>query len=285
MQKVNIEQEFTHLQQEQSSTRDYSCGTEPANLRKNRYSNVIAQELTRVKLKSEGSDSSCTQDYINANHFRSGSAHFILTQAPLPSTFSDFWKMIWQQNSKVVVMLTRFSEGIKTKADSYWPSAGNSLTFGNVTVQHLSHYFSQEYQLHTRLFQLECGSQTRTITHLQLDSWPDFGVPSGYKHILHLSHMVSLIQSQSGERNPIVVHCSAGLGRTGTFATLHVALTQGGSVRDIVRTVREARPGSVQTLAQYQYIYDALAERVSPNSKRFSGVAPVATQSPKRIRV
>jgi len=182
--------------------------------------------------------------------------------------------MIWQQHSKVIVMLTRLSEGVKGKADIYWPEEGCSIIFDGLEVTCVSSHFSPECQIHTRVMRLDYQGESMLVTHLQLENWPDFGVPASTHSVLHLSTTISNLHL-SAPTSPITLHCSAGLGRTGTFAAIHSLITtQGGSVPEVVRRLRESRPGSVQTLQQYLFIYQVMADWRKSSLDRLEPIEP-----------
>ncbi|KAF9151407.1 hypothetical protein BG015_006720 [Linnemannia schmuckeri] len=201
---------------------DYSIGAGIEKGLKNRYNNVWPFDHTRVKIHEvdQGDD-----DYINA------SSHPPL--APLPSTFLDFWKVIWEQNSRVVVMLTRELEMGRVKCHKYWPTAQEPvLDLGTVQVTFLS-----EYQPHggsgssvlvrqMRLRHRNCSKESeRTITQLQYTGWPDFGVPETPLEVLQLIELADT-HNMAASAGPMVVHCSAGCGRTGAFCVIDSILSE-----------------------------------------------------------
>ncbi|KAF9912639.1 hypothetical protein EC991_010065 [Linnemannia zychae] len=212
---------------------DYSIGSGIEKGLKNRYNNVWPFDHTRVKIKEleQGGD-----DYINASLLTPpfGRRSYIATQAPLPTTFLDFWKVIWEQNSRVVVMLTREVEMGRIKCHKYWPTAQERLMdLGPLRVT-----FVSEYQPHgsssvlvrqMRLRHVNSPQEPeRTITQLQYTGWPDFGVPETPLEVLQLialadSHNMPDSPSSAG---PMVVHCSAGCGRTGAFCVIDSVLSE-----------------------------------------------------------
>ncbi|KAG0051935.1 hypothetical protein BGZ89_003361 [Linnemannia elongata] len=213
---------------------DYSIGSGIEKGLKNRYNNVWPFDHTRVKIHEldQGGD-----DYINASLLTPpfGRRSYIATQAPLPSTFLDFWKVIWEQNSRVVVMLTREVEMGRVKCHKYWPTAQEPvLDLGAVQVTFLS-----EYQPHgdssssvlvrqMRLRHTTTSSSheaERTITQLQYTGWPDFGVPETPLEVLQLIELADT-HNMPASAGPMVVHCSAGCGRTGAFCVIDSVLSE-----------------------------------------------------------
>ncbi|XP_048583329.1 tyrosine-protein phosphatase non-receptor type 9 isoform X1 [Nematostella vectensis] len=247
-----------------------------ANLRKNRYTDVLCVEETRVPLSPVDEDD-CS-DYIHANFTDGYRQHkaFIATQGPLPNTTSDFWRMVWEQGAMVIVMITRCMERGRVKCRRYWPEDGDCDDHVDLRVQHVE---TQEYEDHVeRIFTIDHvqTGQSRTIIHFQMTSWPDFGVPSSAESCLHILGLVRQAQASAvlamgpswkGHPSgpPIVVHCSAGIGRTGTFCTLdiNVSRLQHEGVCEIVNTVkylRTQRAHMIQTPEQYEFCHLAVLE-------------------------
>jgi len=248
----------------------YPTATRPENFQKNRYGDVLPEENHRVKLQVTGEES----DYINASEVRptdqSSGQHFICCQAPMPNTFCSFWRMIWEQACPVVVMLTKLVEGHRTKADPYWPTElDHPQKYGSVVVTMKSatqHSFIEE-----RTFELSFGNQTREVIHLHYQEWPDFGAPDSTEKIRELIRLLEKNQSSGKSKGlvgPPIIHCSAGIGRTGAFITILFCLEKlrkGGSLRDLdvfgtVKHLREQRTGMVQTESQYVFIFHTLRD-------------------------
>ncbi|CAM4667114.1 unnamed protein product [Lepidochelys kempii] len=236
------------------------AGKEPWNQAKNRYKSVIPYDHCRVVLQS----ANVGADYINASYVDSyRSPHFfIAAQGPLPGTVGDFWQMIWQEKVSVIVMLTGLVEQNKTKCEQYWPEG--EQVCGDFTVT-LSNTWTTT-SLVTRTFRLQrAGSPLpRNVQHFHYLLWPDHGVPSNPARLLQLVEMVNERLSEA-PAGPVLVHCSAGIGRTGTFIALDVLLKMAraeGSV-DVFRCVqrlREQRVSMVQTKEQYTFLYEVLLE-------------------------
>jgi len=257
---------------------------------KNRYQEVLPREATRVRLSSTGTDGS---DYINANYVSfEDRADYISTQAPISSTFADFWRMVWEQNSTVIVMLTKFVERKQTRASIYWPMAvGCPMQFGDITVTLTSEFAVGAVDV--RLFQLSDGISSRSVAHLHYTGWPDFGVPSATKEILELVNLCNIFKQRYNPESPLIVHCSAGIGRAGTFIAIHKSVDyllsgqkQLAKPIDLVYTMRQCRNGMVQTEEQYMYIHRCIADfeqffKSSPSSSS-SGASSELRVPPNR---
>lgn len=263
----------------------FATATAGNNLRKNRYADILALEATRVKLKAHRELLSDDSDYINANYIDGevpGSQRaYIACQAPLPATLSHFWLMIWESESAVIVMLTRLTERNQLKATAYWPDGvGERRQFGPYDVTHLRSEAINSH-LTQRVFEVRHAGQTRQIVHLHYTEWPDFGTPRSTQTIRVLAELVDAHREagrRAGLDGPIVTHCSAGVGRAGTFIAIHINLEKmkmkhSGSDQqeavDIPRTVallRQSRAGMVQTAEQYQFIYDVVRDAARERS-------------------
>ncbi|KAF6780423.1 hypothetical protein AHF37_00137 [Paragonimus kellicotti] len=297
---------------------------------KNRYANVVAYDHSRVILTPI--DQVVGSDYINANYidgYQRPKA-YIATQGPLPETFYDFWRMVWEQNSYVIVMMTKLEERARVKCDQYWPSRGTE-TFSDVYVTQLKECTlptytvtineTAEFAYYTlRTFTLkrlnadsnlvtDCTTQngppeqrsdTREIKHFQFTAWPDYGTPDHPQplilfirrvtqmraHILHQLQQERLANGESlstrglysgsepsklnglnlaGEIGPTIVHCSAGVGRTGAFIVIDSQLERLRHEKSVdifgsVGRMRAQRNFMVQTEQQYTFLYDVFVE-------------------------
>jgi len=279
-----IHDEFEHLnfqyqtelnQQLQKGVMLFASATTRNNYHKNRYSNILATESTRVKLIAHR-DLFLDSDYINANYIDGeipGSKKtYIACQAPLPSTLSHFWLMLWENESAVIVMLTRLCERERVKATAYWPEdVGEKKHFGPFCVTYVKGKIINTY-LEQRVFEVEHAGQTRQIIQLHYTEWPDFGTPESTQTIRELVGLMDVYRMKgklSGLGGPIVAHCSAGVGRAGTFVAIHICLEKMkyfnslDQVIDVPRTVmllRQSRTGMVQTPEQYRFIYDVVRD-------------------------
>jgi len=199
---------------------------------------------------------------------------FIACQAPLFFTRSQFWSMIWDENSSVIVMLTDLIENGKSKADIYWPTEINNwVEFSEVAVLLRKVQFRNDIVI--RHLSLKKNDEFRNIIHLQYVGWPDFGTPSNFERIQYLISLLDMRKEQGKSRGlfgPSVIHCSAGIGRTGSFiAILHCLEKIKLGIQDLdmmnlVLNMRKYRSGLVQTTQQYKFIYDFI-EHIQEKSK------------------
>jgi len=240
----------------------------PVNHCKNRYANVLPFESTRVRLQPvAGRDGS---DYINGSYitgYQSRNA-YIATQGPLEETVLDFWRMMWEQNVNTIVMLTQVVEcgrpGL-SKCHEYWPS-DKPLVLSSMFI--ISHRQTSETHSFTRrelVLTNTSTSEERVIQQYHFDTWPEQGLPAT-SAILGLVFQVQNNQRVQ-EHAPVVVHCSAGGGRTGVFIAISTAIERYQQEKlidifDLVKNLRNQRPAMVQTLEQYRFIYQVMAEFV-----------------------
>ena len=261
---------------------DYQEALKHVNRAKNRYTNVLPLDRTRVVLKGNEEPGA---DYINANYVDGMyEKQYIATQGPLKETAEDFWRMCWEQDVNVVIMLTRITENGKIKCYKYWPAKSKSKRFGAYSVLLTSK--EKEDGLVTRLVTLckhgktESEDECREIAHFQYKDWPDHGLPSSAATFRHLLHLVDAMHDRRG---PILVHCSAGIGRTGTFCAVHT-ITQNldrhhhehmngkpeptFNVFETILKLRLNRVGMVQTRDQFEFCHQAVLEEYLDAEKR-----------------
>ncbi len=240
------------------------------NKTKNRYHNVIPFKENRVLLQNSG----CSTDYINASPVNGDSVRFISTQAPIPSTIADFWVMVREQEAPVIVMLTRFVENLKQKAHLYWPIEENKpREFGDGLVRVTLLSQNKYAHVHVRNFCVEMAAGKHKVQHIHYSEWPDNGVPissCGIRQIMSRTRrVVKGARRRRSYVGPIIVHCSAGIGRAGTYiaaSLLDEQLQHGKSLLDldlvaVITAVRKDRNGMVQTREQFKFLYDVLRER------------------------
>ncbi|XP_026059722.1 receptor-type tyrosine-protein phosphatase delta isoform X9 [Carassius auratus] len=232
---------------------------------KNRYANVIAYDHTRVALSNN--DGVPGGDYINANFIdgyrRQGS--YIATQGPMPDTFSDFWRMVWEQHTANIIMITKLEEKSRNKCDQYWPSRGTE-TYGLMQVNLLDTVELATYCVRTFALFKSGSGEKREVRQFQFTAWPDQGVPEHPTPFLAFLRRVKACNPP--DAGPIVVHCSAGVGRTGCFIVIDAMLERVKQEKTIdiyghVTLMRSQRNYMVQTEEQYVFIYEALLEAVS----------------------
>ncbi|XP_056659169.1 tyrosine-protein phosphatase non-receptor type 13 isoform X8 [Monodelphis domestica] len=233
-------------------------GQTKENRRKNRYKNILPYDATRVPLGDEGA-------YINASFIKMpvGNKEFvyIACQGPLPTTVADFWQMIWEQNATVIAMMTQEVEGEKIKCQRYWPDilgktimVNDRLRLALVRVQQLKGFIVRAMELQD----IQTG-EVRCISHLNFTAWPDHDTPSQPDDLLmFISYMRHVHKS-----GPIIIHCSAGIGRSGTLICIDVVLGLINQdlefdISDLVRTMRLQRHGMIQTEDQYIFCYQVV---------------------------
>ncbi|XP_057711074.1 receptor-type tyrosine-protein phosphatase S isoform X12 [Corythoichthys intestinalis] len=258
---TGMELEFKRLANTKAHTSRFISANLPCNKFKNRLVNIMPYESTRVCLQPirgvEGSD------YINASFidgYRQQKA-YIATQGPLAETTEDFWRMLWEHNSTIVVMLTKLREMGREKCHQYWP-AERSARYQYFVVDPMAEYNMPQYILREFKVTDARDGQSRTVRQFQFTDWPEQGVPKSGEGFIDFIGQVHKTKEQFGQDGPISVHCSAGVGRTGVFITLSIALERMRyeGVVDIFQTVkmlRTQRPAMVQTEDQYQFCYRA----------------------------
>ncbi|XP_052469846.1 receptor-type tyrosine-protein phosphatase F isoform X5 [Carassius gibelio] len=259
-----MELEFKRLANSKAHTSRFISANLPCNKFKNRLVNIMPFESTRVCLQPirgvEGSD------YINAScidGYRQQKA-YIATQGPLAETTEDFWRMLWEHNSTIVVMLTKLREMGREKCHQYWP-AERSARYQYFVVDPMAEYNMPQYILREFKVTDARDGQSRTIRQFQFTDWPEQGVPKTGEGFIDFIGQVHKTKEQFGQDGPITVHCSAGVGRTGVFITLSIVLERMRyeGVVDLfqtVKTLRTQRPAMVQTEDQYQLCYRAALE-------------------------
>ncbi|XP_019900978.1 receptor-type tyrosine-protein phosphatase S isoform X10 [Esox lucius] len=261
---TGMELEFKRLASTKAHTSRFVSANLPCNKFKNRLVNIMPYETTRVCLLPirglEGSD------YINASYIDGYRQQrgYMATQGPLAETTEDFWRMLWEHNSTIVVMLTKLREMGREKCHQYWP-AERSARYQYFVVDPMAEYNMPQYILREFKVTDARDGQSRTVRQFQFTDWPEQGVPKSGEGFIDFIGQVHKTKEQFGQDGPISVHCSAGVGRTGVFITLSIVLERmryEGAV-DIFQTVkmlRTQRPAMVQTEDEYQFCYQAALE-------------------------
>ncbi|XP_053395158.1 receptor-type tyrosine-protein phosphatase mu-like [Mercenaria mercenaria] len=264
--KERFEKEFKGLPQ--GMTENYSDAMKSQNKKKNRYTNLYAYNDTRVVLGIDEGTSS-DSDYINAcyiNGFKQV-RKYIASQGPTKETLQDFWKMVWQDDSCKIVMLTNVIEEGKNKCTQYWPEHGNEM-FGNIEIRVKK--IEQFSQFTLRTFALKKANLAeKVVTQFHFTAWPDKGIPRHASSLVHFLNKTNNAPVRG--KGPMIVHCSAGVGRTGTFIALDYLTEQGKTlgyvdVAGCVTALRRQRVNLVQTLDQYIFVHQALVESIMMSS-------------------
>ncbi|XP_062597468.1 receptor-type tyrosine-protein phosphatase epsilon-like isoform X6 [Saccostrea cucullata] len=235
-------------------------GKRDENMVKNRYKTTFPYDHSRVKLRT-----SSGSDYINANYIEGADweREYIAAQGPKQNTLGDFWTMIWQENVFSIVMVTNLKEGTKVKCNQYWPDPNKNMTFGSVSVKLIE---EKEYAFYIVRRMIAChneSKESRTVTQYHYTAWPDHGTPEPLCLVVFLDHVTRTGTNQNN--SPTIVHCSAGIGRTGTYIALDALKRIGEkrkkvNVAEYVKKMRENRMNMVQTYEQYMTVFLALNE-------------------------
>ncbi|XP_031733678.1 protein tyrosine phosphatase receptor type Fa isoform X10 [Anarrhichthys ocellatus] len=257
---LRFSQEYESVDPGQQFTWEHS--NLEVNKPKNRYANVIAYDHSRVILTPV--DGVPGSDYVNANYidgYRKQNA-YIATQGPLPETLSDFWRMVWEQRTCTIIMMTRLEEKSRVKCDQYWPSRGTE-TYGMIQVTMLDTVELATYSVRTFALYKNGSSEKREVRQFQFMAWPDHGVPEYPTPTLAFLRRVKACNPP--DAGPMVVHCSAGVGRTGCFIVIEAMLERMKHVKSVdiyghVTCMRAQRNYMVQTEDQYIFIHEALLE-------------------------
>ncbi|XP_030852469.1 uncharacterized protein LOC100890115 [Strongylocentrotus purpuratus] len=232
------------------------------NLKKNRYKNILPYDSARVKL--EVIDDIPHSDYFNASYIPSfdNDKAYIASQGPNIASMDDFWRMVWQENVTTIAMVTKLKEGDKIKCRQYWPNRqGDSVKNGNIKVELVS--LDACTGGIKRTMKMIKGDDYRTVTQFHFTEWPDKGVP---KHTSSLLKFIKEVKADHGQfTHPLIIHCSAGVGRTGVVISIdsvvaHAKTTRMVDVFNFVTNIRQKRPFMVQTQEQYAFIYGAVLE-------------------------
>ncbi|EYC24319.1 hypothetical protein Y032_0014g2439 [Ancylostoma ceylanicum] len=277
--KSGFLEEFERIQQVDDQFSSRREGKKEQNVSRNRYKNIVPFDHTRVILKDVPPNES---DYINASYIRIpkgpplhlyANREYISTQGCLPNTLLDFWRMVWQENSRVIVMTTKEMERSRSKCHVYWPALREELNLREYVIKTVEEIKvpgdnGLDMFIKRRFMVAKKGMPQREVFHLQFIGWPDHGCPEQPESVLRFLDAVDVACKKAiSSQGPVIVHCSAGIGRTGTFIVIDILLNQirhrGSSCPiDIPRTVmkiREQRSRMVQTEAQYVFLYRAIS--------------------------
>ncbi|WKX97287.1 hypothetical protein Q1695_013162 [Nippostrongylus brasiliensis] len=287
--KSGFLEEFERIQQVDDQFSSRREGKKEQNISRNRYKNIVPFDHTRVILKDVPPNES---DYINASYIKIpkgpplhlyADREYISTQGCLPNTLLDFWRMVWQENSRVIVMTTKEMERSRSKCHVYWPALREELNLREYVIKTveeikvpgdngLDMFIKRRFMVAKK----DSGLPQRELFHLQFIGWPDHGCPEQPESVLRFLDAVDVACKKAiSTQGPVIVHCSAGIGRTGTFIVIDILLNQirnrGSSCPiDIPRTVmkiREQRSRMVQTEAQYVFLYRAISCYIAMQSR------------------
>ncbi|KFR02187.1 Tyrosine-protein phosphatase non-receptor type 3 [Opisthocomus hoazin] len=236
-----------------------TCAKVPQNMDKNRYKDVLPYDATRIILQGD-------EDYINANYVNMEIPsvaivnRYIATQGPLPHTCAHFWQVVWDHKLSLIIMLTTLTERGRTKCHQYWPDPPDVMEYGSFRVRCHSEDCTIAYVVREMVITNVETEQQHTVTHLQYVAWPDHGVPDDSMDFLEF---VTCMRPKRVENEPVLVHCSAGIGRTGVLVTMETAMclierNQPVYPLDIVRKMRDQRAMMVQTSSQYKFVCEAI---------------------------
>ncbi|XP_052694681.1 receptor-type tyrosine-protein phosphatase epsilon-like [Crassostrea angulata] len=241
----------------------------PENKVKNRYTTIFPYDHSRIVLKTPASNGS---GYINANYIEDtqGRRRYIASQGPKPKTIADFWTMIWQEEVCIIVCLTNLTEGTKNKCAQYWPDINDKLQGGTLTVRHLEEKTYAEYIIRRFKIHNKTTRSDRHVTMFHYTTWSDHGVADPLSLVVFHRHVNRATANSAGKYT--VVHCSAGVGRTGTYIALDALYREGERTGKInvpmyVRTMRKDRMNMIQGDEQYKLLYLALKDAFYGQSK------------------
>lgn len=232
-----------------------------ANFKKNRYKNILPYDHARVILDLVGDDPH--SDYVNASYIQSFTKEntYIASQGPNVTSIADFWRMVWQKEVETIIMATNLVDKGKIKCEKYWPDQGEEMYFEDIVV-------TCEAEVHgihdaRRTLVLHKDEEVRCLDHFHFTRWPDKGVPRNVSVLLRFIQEVN--QSRDDKSTPLLVHCSAGVGRTGVVIALDNEMQRAKQtgfvdIFNFVRAMRQCRPQMVQTPEQYEFIHDAMLE-------------------------
>eukprot|EP00039_Didymoeca_costata_P009054 m.119956 g.119956 ORF g.119956 m.119956 type:complete len:842 (-) comp14340_c1_seq4:3016-5541(-) len=264
------------IDMQQFSADKCRVGQLPSNRSCNRYTDIVPYDSYRVVLNGEKGD-----DYINASMLKGllpGAPDFVASQGPKANTIDHFWKMVYQLRSRMIIMVTNCVEGTRTKCETYWPSVGKSIEYdaddrGNaLRITALSEKSTEQWAERTFLVTDLDEDKSLEVTQLQFMDWPDHGVPQSNASFLSFLHRSMAIQQQNRAKDetgdsPIVVHCSAGVGRSGVYIAVYSILTSLPFINtenphieldSLIISMRKSRRYMVQTVQQYVFCYEAI---------------------------
>ncbi|XP_075739023.1 receptor-type tyrosine-protein phosphatase kappa isoform X3 [Rhipicephalus microplus] len=241
----------------------WTVAQKPENKHKNRYADLLPYDDTRVILHPLKSDPS--SDYINANYINGyqKSKAYICTQGPVEKTVADFWRMVWQEDICKFIMAANLVEDGKRKVERYWPETCSK--YGDIVVALASEEVFIDYTIRTFKINKSGAASKRVVKQFHFTAWPDHGVPA---YPLSLAQMIELAKAHApSSKAPLLLHCSAGVGRTGTIVLMELALDMARAekhvdVMGLLYKLRQQRVNLVETVEQYEFVHEALVERL-----------------------
>ncbi|KAK7493650.1 hypothetical protein BaRGS_00015162, partial [Batillaria attramentaria] len=249
----------------------HTIGLSEENKRKNRFKALCTYDFNRVVLRRPKGDKS--SDYINATYIKGyqRDQQYIATQGPRANTTDDLWWMVWQEGITQIVMLANLQEDGRDKCEEYWPASGKSQTYGHVTVKGLEEQQRADFVIRSFVLKNAKSSGERHVTQYHYMAWPDHGVPLAASLVDYWRY----VKARSTSTVPLLVHCSAGVGRTGTFIALDIASEKKSrgddvNVNEIVTQLREQRALMVQSEAQYKFLHEVILEAHTSRATRVS---------------
>jgi len=255
----------------------------------NRYKNILPNPRSRVKLPQIGDDTCST--FINANfieNWQGNAKGYIAAQGPKDTTIDSFWRMVWQEDVRTIIMTTGLMEGPKEKCARYWPAQlynedtnEGFIIYGDVKVGVVAGVKRDGYKVaELKVSLINDPLNVRVVKHFWFDTWPDYGVPQDG---LVLPKMLAEVRGWNNvDHQPWIVHCSAGIGRTGTLVGIDIGMasledTNNADVVNIVEAMRDGRGGMVQTPEQYAFVHRCLEDyAIMKNRER--GVSEVQAE-------
>ncbi|XP_059495587.1 receptor-type tyrosine-protein phosphatase N2 isoform X2 [Stegostoma tigrinum] len=266
--KNRLEKEWEALAAYQAEPNTSSIAEREENEKKNRSQLVVPYDHSRITLKVESSHSN--SDYINASPIMDHDPRnpaYIAAQGPLPATVADFWQMVWENGCVVIVMLTPLTENGVKQCYHYWPDEGSNLYHIYEVNLVSEHIWCEDFLVRSFYLKNLQTNETRTVTQFHFLSWFDQAVPSSTRILLDFRRKVN--KCYRGRSCPIIVHCSDGAGRCGTYILIDMVLNRmakGAKEIDIAATLehlRDQRPMMVQTKDQFEFALTAVAEEVN----------------------
>ncbi|KAM3679644.1 receptor-type tyrosine-protein phosphatase N2 isoform 2-T2 [Ammospiza maritima maritima] len=266
--KNRLEKEWEALCAYQAEPNESSVAQQEENVPKNRSRAVVPYDHSRICLKGESSHDN--SDYINASPIMDHDPRnpaYIATQGPLPATVADFWQMVWENGCVVIVMLTPLVENGVKQCYHYWPDEGSNLYHIYEVNLVSEHIWCEDFLVRSFYLKNLQTNETRTVTQFHFLSWNDQRAPASTRSLLDFRRKVN--KCYRGRSCPVVVHCSDGAGRSGTYILIDMVLNKmakGAKEIDIAATLehlRDQRPGMVQTKEQFEFALTAVAEEVN----------------------